>query len=77
MLFPGQYPIRSGGIQPADWGQGEEGEGPPVPVGSRGGGEPGAQWLPQAADNADVSAWNVRDGPQRRIDLFYSQAQSR
>lgn len=41
--FPGQYPICSGGIQPTDRGQGQEGEGPSVPLGSRGGGEPGAQ----------------------------------
>lgn len=63
-FFPGQYPICSGGIQPADRGQGEEGEGPPVPLGSGGGGEPGAQRLPEAADHADVS-----DGQQRWRDF--------
>lgn len=53
--FPGQHPVCSGGIQPADWGQREEGEGPPVPLGRGGGGESRAQRLPQAADHADVS----------------------
>lgn len=53
--FSGEHSLCCDWLQPADWGKGKEDPWPSLPVGSCGGGESRAQWLPQAPHHACVS----------------------
>lgn len=65
----GQHPLLRGWIQSADRSQGQEGPRPAVPLGRRGGGEPGAQRLPEAEDDAHVRAAAASGGAWRELRL--------